>query len=438
MDITVYEQNTLPHMDSYFKSNEFIQNFELAAAMDTSQHRIFDTLMSCLQSLKQHKKDYLFLKPNSKSKIIKLNLDFFMKRYINSFELGSIKKADLVKAVDSLGSIRVLKETEEEVKSISVFPTVTARIKSNVIEIEINENYGYESLTPSNGNFTRLLHSKQVELRSVYARILYQYFLSNLWKKHTYKKDFEVKQLQRILGILDQKGKFVKGKSSYENIGQFKRRCLDTAIDAINKNTDLSVKVDDIKQGRKILGFRFTAIKIVQDDLTDKADNQLDLFKPKKEQFKDNLSFIKYMKENYKNRKVTNDIPGYYPKDNLIVNQNGYLAMENSENKRYNLDRYDKENDKKIAIKLWKWLYENIDKVGFFKYITNFDIIKYNYIGKKVIIKDKKFKIIDLKETDDIITVVIEDVAKIKQAFELPKDAIDLEEYLEQIRIKNG
>lgn len=442
MDLEIYDQQSLPHLDSYFKSNEFIQNFELAAAMDTSQHRVFDTLMSCLQSLKQYKKDYLYLKANSKSKIIKLNLDFFMKRYINNFDLSSIKKSDIVKAIDSLGSIRVLKETDDEIKSISVFPTVTAKLKTSIIEIEINENYGYESLTPTNGNFTKLMHSKQIELRSVYARILYQYFLSHLWRVNKHYKEFELEQLQRILGILDQKGKYVKGKTSYSNIGQFRRRCLDTAIESINKNTDIHIDIEDIKRGRKILGFKLTGFKkklVSENVVTDinVTDNQLEEFRPKKEHFKDLMSFVKHLKINYNNRAITNSIPGYNPNDKLIINQNGYLAMESLDGKRYNLVKNSASKDKDKALELWKWLYSNINKVGMFKHIVQLDLIKYENCGSNIKIQDELYEILDIKDDATIWKVVMKNRENVKSAFNIPKSEVNITDYLNNIKVSN-
>lgn len=435
-DLEVLDQKALPHFDEYYKHNDYIQNFELAAAMDTSQHRIFDTLMSCLQSLKQHNKDYLFLVNGSGDKVIKLNLEFFMTRYKSSFNLSSIKKSDLVNAVDSLNSIRVVKEGQDgSIEAISVFPRVKADPKNGVISIKIDSDYNYDSLTPINGNFTKLLHSKQVELKSVYARILYQYFISILWKRNTHVKLFELKELQRILGILDLKGKVIK--KTYAKVGEFKRRCLNESIKTINDNTDIQLKLSDIKTGKTITGFKIEATKgskiNEKSNKLDTADNQLDIFRPINKKFTNLKEFIKFMKQNYKERNITNRLPGFNPKDILYINQNGYLSI-NRNNKIFNLsDKQDK--DFSIAQELWNWLYSNLDKIGIFNEPSNLEISKYIYLNSKIIIDNKKYVINDIKDDNLEWSIIIKGDDNVTSMFKIIKQDFDLNDYLDTIKV---
>jgi len=433
-DIEVLEQKALPHFDEYYKHNDYIQNFELAAAMDTAQHRIFDTLMSCMQSLKQHNKNYLYNIESSNDKVIKLNLDFFMNRYKNSFNLSSIKRVDLIKAVDSLNSIRILKEHEDgSVEAISVFPRVKADPKKGVITIKIDSEYKYDSLTPLNGNFTKLLHSKQVELKSVYARILYQYFLSFLWKKNTHTKLFDLVELQRVLGILDARGKVIK--KTYAKVGEFKRRCLNDAIIAINECTDIQLEVEDIKTGREITGFKFFAKKgekVFACENTDTEDNHFIQFRPKATDYRDIKQFIKEVKQNYKGRNLTNNVPSYNPENILALNNNGYLVF--SENNKYKNLSSDKREDKQIAETLWKWLYENMNNIGSFINIKKLDIYKFKYINKKIDIENNIYKVIDIIESGDIWEIIIDD-GKNKKSFTIKKIELNIEEYMEKVVI---
>jgi hypothetical protein len=195
-------QNKLPHFDQYFKHNDYIQNFELAAAMDITQHRIFDTLMSCIQTLKYHKHDYLF-KNKMGEKTIKLNLDFFLQRYLKSHNIKSMKKTELRTAVKSLAEIVVVKDTKEGIVARPVFQQVFANTKYNRLEIEISKYFSYDSLAPGKDTkspgYTKLFSSNQVALKSVYARIFYQYFLSKLAFQNSIEVEIDIPKLHRIL-----------------------------------------------------------------------------------------------------------------------------------------------------------------------------------------------------------------------------------------------
>jgi plasmid replication initiation protein len=48
------------------------------------------------------------------------------------------------------------------------------------------------------------------------------------------------------------------GINEYKAMCDFKKRVLDLATDEINKKSDLKVKYENVKKGRKIIGFTFT------------------------------------------------------------------------------------------------------------------------------------------------------------------------------------
>ena len=48
------------------------------------------------------------------------------------------------------------------------------------------------------------------------------------------------------------------GINEYKAMCDFKKRVLDLATDEINKKSDLKVKYENVKKGRKIVGFAFT------------------------------------------------------------------------------------------------------------------------------------------------------------------------------------
>jgi len=225
-------QKQLPDFDQYYKHNDYIQNFELAAAMDITQHRVFDTLMSCVQTLKHHKHEYLF-DNNSGEKTIKLNLDFFLQRYLKSQNIKSMKKSELRQAVKSLAQIVVVKDTDDGIRARPVFQEVFANEKDNRLEIEISKFFSYDSLAPGKDTkspgYTKLLNSNQQALKSIYARIFYQYFLSKLAFKNIIEVEIEIPKLHRMLGLVNEEGKFLKGKTGYKETSQFKRRCIKRA-----------------------------------------------------------------------------------------------------------------------------------------------------------------------------------------------------------------
>jgi hypothetical protein len=431
----VKDQERLPHFDQYFKHNDYIQNFELAAAMDITQHRVFDTLMSCVQTLKYHKHDYLF-ENNTGGKTIKLNLDFFMQRYLKSHKIKNIKKSELRMAVKSLAEIVVVKDTKEGIVARPVFQEVFANTKYNRLEIEISKYFSYDSLAPGKDTkspgYTKLLSSNQAALKSVYARIFYQYFLSKLAFQNNIEIEIEIPKLHKILGLVNEEGKFLKGKKGYAETSQFKRRCIKESKELINNHTELDLDIIDIKNGRKLVAFLFK-VKFKEKEKTNNgADNQLDELKPKKEDFKSKDDFIKYMKIYYKNSKITNMVPNCPISDYIVLDKNGMLCLENKEKGIY---RYSDNNkiDYNFSQKIWSWLYDNIDRVGRFKQISQIDIINDKYKDEKVEINNNIFACENIKKDKEywIVTVKNEnDTAKIKIPL---KEKI--EEYLESIKV---
>lgn len=404
------DQSQLPYFDQYFKHNDYIKNFELAAAMDISQHRIFDTLMSCLQTLNHHKQKYLFETTTGEKKI-SMNLEFFMKRYLKAHNIKTIKRTEIRTAIKSLNKISVVKDTEDGVIGVSVFPYANANITKNTIDIEISKHFSYDTLIPTKldiktPGYTKLFNSKQIELKSIYSRILYQYFISLLAFKHSIIKVLSVSELHKMLGIVDENGKFLRGKKGYSDVAQFKRRCLKESIESINSNTDIFVEFKDLKTGRKILGFEFYASIRKHEKTENEASNQLTAFKPNIKDFKTKDDFVKYMKINYKGQKITNNVLGYNPSDYLVIDKEGLLKMENKEG-IYNFVK-DNQKSSKIAIEKWEWLYKNIEKVGCFEQVNKLDDLNFEFNSKQIDLKGNIFKIIKIEKNESEWIVKIE------------------------------
>jgi plasmid replication initiation protein len=93
--------------------------------------------------------------------------------------------------------------------------------------------------------FTIYRLQKIGHLTSVYAVRLYELLLQY---KGIGARSFEVTTLREILGLLDE----------YKLFGHLKAKVLDVAIDQINTHTDIKVKYETRKTGRKITHLDFT------------------------------------------------------------------------------------------------------------------------------------------------------------------------------------
>lgn len=95
--------------------------------------------------------------------------------------------------------------------------------------------------------FTQYLLRQTASLNSVYSVRLYELITQWRTAKNTPMFDLEIFRGQLGLGVAD-----------YKKMNDFKKRVLDLAVNEINDKTDLKVKYENVKQGRKIIGFKFT------------------------------------------------------------------------------------------------------------------------------------------------------------------------------------
>lgn len=95
--------------------------------------------------------------------------------------------------------------------------------------------------------FTSYLLEQTTQFDSVYSVRLYELLTQWRTAKKTPCLDIDVFRNQMGLGI-----------SEYKRMNDFKKRVLDLAKDEINEKSDLKVKYENVKQGRKIIGFKFT------------------------------------------------------------------------------------------------------------------------------------------------------------------------------------
>lgn len=102
-------------------------------------------------------------------------------------------------------------------------------------------------ITQLEKQFTSYEIEKVADLTSTYAIRLYELIIC--WKTAKKTPVFELDDFRKKLGV---------GADEYVKMNNFKARVLNIAIEQINKHTDIIIKVEQHKAGRKITGFSFT------------------------------------------------------------------------------------------------------------------------------------------------------------------------------------
>lgn len=95
--------------------------------------------------------------------------------------------------------------------------------------------------------FTSYLLEQTTQFDSVYSVRLYE--LLTQWRAAKKTPCFHLEVFRNQMGL---------GINEYKRMNDFKKRVLDLATEEINKKSDLKVKYENVKQGRTIIGFKFT------------------------------------------------------------------------------------------------------------------------------------------------------------------------------------
>lgn len=102
-------------------------------------------------------------------------------------------------------------------------------------------------ITRLSSHFTQYDLEFIATLKSIYSARLYELIVKWLSAKKTDVFDYAV--LRGQLGI---------ESTEYKEMGDFKKRVLDLAVNEINEKTNIKVKYENVKQGRRVVGFIFT------------------------------------------------------------------------------------------------------------------------------------------------------------------------------------
>ena len=118
-------------------------------------------------------------------------------------------------------------------------------------------------------HFTSYELQQVASLKSIHAIRLYELLIQY---RTVGKLEISLSDLRLKLGIADGK---------YPTMNNFKARVLDVGIQQINEHSDITVKYEQVKQGRTIIGFTFTfkqKAKTTTAHQTQRDENNLDLF----------------------------------------------------------------------------------------------------------------------------------------------------------------
>lgn len=117
-------------------------------------------------------------------------------------------------------------------------------------------------------HFTKYELQQVSNLSSAYAVRLYELLIA--WRSTGSTPVIELSDFRQSIGVLD---------TEYKRMERFKTSVLELAIKQINEHTDITVKYEQHKKGRSILGFSFTFKQKKKDNLVIERDpNTLDLF----------------------------------------------------------------------------------------------------------------------------------------------------------------
>lgn len=148
----------------------------------------------------------------------------------------------LRKATEGMGSRMFEVETDAQVLQLWMFRYVKYLKGQGIIEIKLSEEM-LPYLFDLKNNFTSFELLSALRLTSKHAKRIYT--ICSQWKDLGETKKFDILELKRKLGLVDE-----KGKEEYTEITMFKKFVLDVAVRQINEHTDLRISYELEKRVR--------------------------------------------------------------------------------------------------------------------------------------------------------------------------------------------
>jgi plasmid replication initiation protein len=140
--------------------------------------------------------------------------------------------------------------TEKSVKQLSMFQRIEYLTGTGITEIKLSEDI-LPHLFHLKDNFTSYGLAAALRLTSKYAKRIYQ--LCSQWKDLGETKKYDVQDLKKTLGLIDD-----KGNEKMRQFGQLRSFVLDPAVKQINEHTELQVSYKLEKVGRSFKNIIFT------------------------------------------------------------------------------------------------------------------------------------------------------------------------------------
>lgn len=111
-----------------------------------------------------------------------------------------------------------------------------------------------EFLLELKGNFSQPLLAEFVKMRSPYSMAIWHLMQREMksqkpYADHIIEFDLSLDELREVTGT----------EKKLEKLSNFKNRVLDKALKEIDENCNVAITYDNLKQGRKVIGFHFVA-----------------------------------------------------------------------------------------------------------------------------------------------------------------------------------
>lgn len=111
-----------------------------------------------------------------------------------------------------------------------------------------------EFLLELKGNFSQPLLAEFVRMRSPYSMAIWHLMQREMksqkpYADHIIEFDLSLDELREVTGT----------EKKLEKLSNFKNRVLDKALKEIDENCNVAITYDNLKQGRKVIGFHFVA-----------------------------------------------------------------------------------------------------------------------------------------------------------------------------------
>ena len=248
---------------------------------------------------------------NSRKKAVEQSntFEFTVDDFINAYPTVDKKSAykQVQKAIDSLGAKWCVTDRNEKfVEKVIFFTKQTYFFNEGRFIIKIHED-----LMPYISNLVNKFTTYNLEhiakLSTFYAVRIYELLIQ--FKKTGLRK-ITVEELKEILLVSDK----------YPRFNSFNQRILTPSIDDINEKTNLNVKVEQIKKGRKIVALEFK-FKVKKESLAlENKDQKRPKFPP--------ITHYKYAKLDKQNPKMSSSDYATYSRDCLKILDDFYNDVE--------------------------------------------------------------------------------------------------------------